>query len=760
MANENNKINELVSEDDDPTAELDVANLRKAVSADAEVEQESDAHTYGVDGDDEPSSRQQSIPELQQDLHQRTKTISRLQYDIEQLRAKWLGLETEISAREEIVDNLNREVDKLKGDVELRDKQLKNRNDEIKAFKAEIQDREEESRRQLQMRSEIEEQLAELRKAEAELRAAEAEQVRALEDTKRELEDVRSELQSAVEKIAALETDVEKRGQVHGLLEQQHTDISHELAALRVTEAEHVTALRVAEAERVTSLEKSARELKRVHGELDSAENRITSLHSEAAQRDDSLASLEEQRAKLTLQLQEHRETIAEKDTALDTAERDLESLSFDLETALNEGPPEIVLANITTSDAKEIQAQIARTEEYADTLRHKMQDLADSNSALSRERDQLSRSLRQMTARNNDLSEEISTANQSITEMRSSLEQQRTEMQDKTDQQKAEMQATIDDQKAEMQAAIGDQKAEMQATIDDQKAEMQATIDDQKTQMQATIDDQKTQMQATIDDQKTQMQATIDKQQAGHEQEMRTLRFELDEAQNTVAETADMNSQLASELMDTRGFKNDLESMLSQNDEQSQQRIEDLENQIKRLSRATEDFEQKLDTKSTAINVLLGELAKKSEQMDSIGEIEEVIQDIDHRMSGRFDDAHAKEAVAEPDATHAHSDRDRVTRVLVGSVDDQVLRFPLFKDRLTIGRTHENDIQIKTSYVSRRHAVVLTVGDETQVIDWGSKNGVFINSKRVKEHVLSNGDIVAVGNAEFRYEERQKRDS
>ena len=760
MANENNKINELVSEDDDPTAELDVANLRKAVSADAEVEQESDAHTYGVDGDDEPSSRQQSIPELQQDLHQRTKTISRLQYDIEQLRAKWLGLETEISAREEIVDNLNREVDKLKGDVELRDKQLKNRNDEIKAFKAEIQDREEESRRQLQMRSEIEEQLAELRKAEAELRAAEAEQVRALEDTKRELEDVRSELQSAVEKIAALETDVEKRGQVHGLLEQQHTDISHELAALRVTEAEHVTALRVAEAERVTSLEKSARELKRVHGELDSAENRITSLHSEAAQRDDSLASLEEQRAKLTLQLQEHRETIAEKDTALDTAERDLESLSFDLETALNEGPPEIVLANITTSDAKEIQAQIARTDEYADTLLHKMQDLADSNSALSRERDQLSRSLRQMTARNNDLSEEISTANQSITEMRSSLEQQRTEMQDKTDQQKAEMQATIDDQKAEMQAAIGDQKAEMQATIDDQKAEMQATIDDQKTQMQATIDDQKTQMQATIDDQKTQMQATIDKQQAGHEQEMRTLRFELDEAQNTVAETADMNSQLASELMDTRGFKNDLESMLSQNDEQSQQRIEDLENQIKRLSRATEDFEQKLDTKSTAINVLLGELAKKSEQMDSIGEIEEVIQDIDHRMSGRFDDAHAKEAVAEPDATHAHSDRDRVTRVLVGSVDDQVLRFPLFKDRLTIGRTHENDIQIKTSYVSRRHAVVLTVGDETQVIDWGSKNGVFINSKRVKEHVLSNGDIVAVGNAEFRYEERQKRDS
>jgi pSer/pThr/pTyr-binding forkhead associated (FHA) protein len=43
-------------------------------------------------------------------------------------------------------------------------------------------------------------------------------------------------------------------------------------------------------------------------------------------------------------------------------------------------------------------------------------------------------------------------------------------------------------------------------------------------------------------------------------------------------------------------------------------------------------------------------------------------------------------------------------------------------------------------------------------VIDWGSKNGVFVNSKRVTEHFLENGDTVTIGTADFRYEERPKR--
>ena len=76
------------------------------------------------------------------------------------------------------------------------------------------------------------------------------------------------------------------------------------------------------------------------------------------------------------------------------------------------------------------------------------------------------------------------------------------------------------------------------------------------------------------------------------------------------------------------------------------------------------------------------------------------------------------------------------------------------------MGRTQQNDIQLKAEHISRRHAVVVIEGDVTRVIDWGSKNGVYVNSKRIKEHFLKNGDMVGVGTAEFRYEERPKRDS
>lgn len=241
-------------------------------------------------------------------------------------------------------------------------------------------------------------------------------------------------------------------------------------------------------------------------------------------------------------------------------------------------------------------------------------------------------------------------------------------------------------------------------------------------------------------------LQSQLDSIEERHAEELRMVRFELGQAQDTIVETEQVNSQLASDLVDTRNFKDELERMLSSSEEESRRQIDDLRKEIDRLTRAAESYEQKLNTKSEAINVLLTELAKKSEQLESIGDIEDVIHDIDDRITERID------PVPPPQA-------ERTTRLLVGTVDGQVLRFPLFKDRLTIGRTEDNDIQLKAAYISRRHAVVQTDGDVTRIIDWGSKNGVFANGDRVKEHFLEHGDIVTVGNARFRYEERKKRD-
>jgi predicted subunit of tRNA(5-methylaminomethyl-2-thiouridylate) methyltransferase len=231
------------------------------------------------------------------------------------------------------------------------------------------------------------------------------------------------------------------------------------------------------------------------------------------------------------------------------------------------------------------------------------------------------------------------------------------------------------------------------------------------------------------------------------HAQEIRMIRFELGDAQATLSQNELVAEQLASDLVQTRGYRMELENMLAASEENSRVEIGRLEKENRRLIHAAENMSEKLRSKSDAINGLLAELAKNSQQSDPVASIDEAVQEIDDRRSAMTED-------------RAHVERERVTRVLTGTIDGQELRFPLFKDRLTIGRTSQNDIQLKSEHVSRRHAVVVIEGDVTRVIDWGSKNGVFVNSKRVKEHFLKNNDIVSVGAAEFRYEERAKRDN
>ncbi len=476
MTNEKNNINELVADDEDPTAELEAITFRHDRPPGEDALCESDEHTYDVEKRASGDAR----------------TIGKLQYDIEQLRAKWLGLDAEIKVREELTNKLTAEINELRETVSRKNKLLKTRDSNIKALKKEIRER----------------------------------------------------------------------------------DNHHRHATTELTE----------ELERAR---KTSREI------------------------------------------------------------------------------PEPPAKSATRIEAPEDHDRLVRSEAYADALRRKLQDILAAHEGLEKDRGRLQNALTETMAKNRRLSDELAAANQANLALEEKL------------------------------VAVADKHAE----------------------------------------------------------DIRILRFELGEAQETVSQTEVLNTQLASDLVDTRSFKEELERMLCDTDERSQARIDELEAELLQATRRAEDLEEKLEARSDAINVLLAELARKSEQVESINEIGDVISDIDDRISERFDE--------DEDAGGATpKNYDRVTRVLVGKIGDQLLRFPLFKDRLTIGRTSDNDIQLNAGYISRRHAVVQTDGEATRVIDWGSKNGVYVNSKQVTEHFLKNGDIVTIGNAHFRYEERPKRDA
>ena len=233
------------------------------------------------------------------------------------------------------------------------------------------------------------------------------------------------------------------------------------------------------------------------------------------------------------------------------------------------------------------------------------------------------------------------------------------------------------------------------------------------------------------------------------HEEDLRTLRFELTEAQSTAVEAETMNGELASNLVDAQEFKFELEKMLTHSTEESDNRIGALKKEISKLERHAKSLEHKLTSKSEAITVLLGELARKPDSPTAADEVDEIIQSEDENV-----------AIQKTKAPRHVANSERISRVLIGVVGDQILRFPLFKDKLTIGRTRDNDIQLEAAYISRRHAIVETRNAQVRLIDWGSKNGVHVNSRKIDERVLKHGDKIMIGNARFRYEEHKKKDS
>ncbi|MDZ7736810.1 MAG: FHA domain-containing protein [Gammaproteobacteria bacterium] len=77
---------------------------------------------------------------------------------------------------------------------------------------------------------------------------------------------------------------------------------------------------------------------------------------------------------------------------------------------------------------------------------------------------------------------------------------------------------------------------------------------------------------------------------------------------------------------------------------------------------------------------------------------------------------------------------------------------YELDKERVTIGRKPENDIQIDNLAVSGKHALIITILDDSFLEDLGSTNGTYVNGKLIKKHALKDGDVIAIGKHELKY--------
>jgi pSer/pThr/pTyr-binding forkhead associated (FHA) protein len=86
-------------------------------------------------------------------------------------------------------------------------------------------------------------------------------------------------------------------------------------------------------------------------------------------------------------------------------------------------------------------------------------------------------------------------------------------------------------------------------------------------------------------------------------------------------------------------------------------------------------------------------------------------------------------------------------------SLEGSVIReMNLDKERVTIGRKPQNDIQIENLAVSSEHARIVTILNDSFLEDLGSTNGTLVNGNPIKKHILQNNDMIEIGKYMLKY--------
>lgn len=96
---------------------------------------------------------------------------------------------------------------------------------------------------------------------------------------------------------------------------------------------------------------------------------------------------------------------------------------------------------------------------------------------------------------------------------------------------------------------------------------------------------------------------------------------------------------------------------------------------------------------------------------------------------------------VAEPDE---HPDMRRLILTLNGKTIEKVR---LDERKFLIGRSELCDLTIHSRFISQFHALMIRTENALHLVDLHSKNGTFVNSRRISGKVLQHDDVISVGN-------------
>ena len=100
------------------------------------------------------------------------------------------------------------------------------------------------------------------------------------------------------------------------------------------------------------------------------------------------------------------------------------------------------------------------------------------------------------------------------------------------------------------------------------------------------------------------------------------------------------------------------------------------------------------------------------------------------------------------------------VTRIEIRSDGEVLEELTLPTGRVIVGRSPDNEIYIKSKFVSRHHAQLVSDRNGCVIEDLNSTNGIFMNERQIKKQRLRDGDVVSIGVHELVYYSLHSKES
>lgn len=140
------------------------------------------------------------------------------------------------------------------------------------------------------------------------------------------------------------------------------------------------------------------------------------------------------------------------------------------------------------------------------------------------------------------------------------------------------------------------------------------------------------------------------------------------------------------------------------------------------------------------------------------------VLKDAGTQLNLRYDPsawAPVAEEALSADGIHLSDPADlkvEAARLVVSSGRQVVAEIALNRPRMVLGRDDSCDISLDSRYVSRYQNLFMETPEGWLLIDLSSTNGCFVNGRRVREHRLRDGDLIAVGHHQLRFSGPQSK--